>query len=105
MAWMLRKYSSPAGRNDDWATLLEWFGKCPSIEGERELFVNKEAYLAEWNRSLNENKLDFVLNLPFSTPAIPKGTTGKATMISTAGCFLYNLVRSPVYFLPTISSS
>ena len=95
MAWVLRKYSSPAGRNDDWATLLEGFGKCASINEERELFVKKEMYLAEWNRSLNENKLDFVLALPFPTPAIPKNTTGKVTLISSAGCFLYNFVRLP----------
>lgn len=101
MAWMLRKYSSPAGRNDDWATLLEGFAKCPSIQEERELFVKKDAYLAEWNTSLNESKLDFVLGLPFPTPAIPKNTTGKATLISAAGCFLYNFVRPLVYFCKT----
>lgn len=97
MAWMLRKYSSPAGRNDDWATLLEGFGKCPSIQEECQLFLKKDAYLAEWNRSMNENKLDFILALPFPTPAIPKNTTGKATMISTAGCFIYSFVRPSVY--------
>lgn len=109
MAWMLRKFSSPAGRNEDWATLLEVFGKCPSIEEERKLFVKKDAYLAEWNRSLNDNNLDFVLTLPFPTPAIPKNSTGKVTMISSAGCFLYNLVRFPLYFytasLPDLFSS
>ena len=93
MAWMLRKYSSPAGRNDYWAALLEVFGLCPSIIKEHELFVEKDIYLAEWNRSLNENNLDFVLNIPFPTPAIPRNTTGKATIISAAGCFVYNLVR------------
>ena len=93
MAWMLRKFSSPAGRNNDWATLLEGFGECHSIEEERELFVKKDMYLAEWNRSLNENNLDFILNLPFPMPAIPKHTTGKATLISSAGSFIYNFVR------------
>jgi hypothetical protein len=93
MAWMLRNYSSPPGRNDGWAYLLEGFEKCHSIEEERVLFAQKDIYLAEWNRSLNENKLDFILALPFPTPAIPKNTTGKATLISAAGCFIYNFVR------------
>lgn len=95
MAWMLRNYSSPAGRNNDWATLLEGFQICPSIDKERELFVQKDIYLAEWNKSLNENDLDFVLTLPFPSPAIPKNTTGKVTLMSAAGCFIYNLVRLP----------
>ena len=93
MAWMLRKCSSPAGRNDDWATLLEGFGKLGSIEEERELFVKQNQYLAERNRSLNENNLDLILATPFPTPAIPKHTTGKATLISASGCFIYNFVR------------
>ena len=96
MAWMLRNYSSPPGRNDGWAYLLEGFGKCPSIDEERELFAQKDVYLAEWNRSMNENKVDFILALPFPTPAIPKNTTGKATIISAAGSFLYNFVRLPL---------
>ena len=93
MAWMLRSYSVPAGRNDDWATLLEGFGMCPSIDEERVLFAKKDIYLAEWNRSLNDNKLDFVLALPFPTPAIPRNSTGKATFMSAAGSFIYNFVR------------
>jgi len=93
MAWMLRNYSSPAGRNDDWASLFDGFGLCSSINEERTLFAKKDAYLAEWNRSLNENNLDFILALPFPTPAIPRNSTGKATLISAAGCFLYNFVR------------
>jgi hypothetical protein len=94
MAWMLRHYSSPAGRNDDWATILEGFGLCPSINDERELFVKQETYLAEWNKSLNENDLDFVLALPFPMPAIPRNSTGKVTILSAAGCLIFNLVRS-----------
>ena len=93
MAWMLRYYSSPPGRNDGWAHLLEGFAKCPSIEEEHKLLVRKDLYLAEWNRSMNENNVDFILAPPFPTPAIPKKTTGKATMVSSSGCFLYNLVR------------
>ena len=93
MAWMLRWYSSPAGRNDDWATLLEGFGLCPSIDEERTLFAKKDVYLAEWNKSLNKNNLDFILALPFPTPAIPRNSTGKATFMSAAGCFIYNFVR------------
>ena len=93
MAWMLRNYSSPAGRNDDWATLLEGFRMCASIDEERALFAKKDLYLAEWNRSLNENDLDFVLALPFPTPAIPRNSTGKATFMSAAGSFIYNFVR------------
>ena len=92
MAWMLRNYSEPPGRNDDWATLLEGFGLCPSIEEERTLFAKKDIYLAEWNKSLNENKLDFILALPFPTPAIPRNSTGKATFMSAAGSFIYNFV-------------
>lgn len=92
MAWMLRKYSSPAGRNDDWAYLLDGFGKCPSVEEVHKLFVKKDSYLAEWNRSLNENGIDFILTLPYPTPAIPRGTTGKATLISASGCFIYNFL-------------
>ena len=90
---MLRNYSEPPGRNDDWATLLEGFGLCPSIEEERALFAKKDIYLAEWNKSLNENNLDFVLALPFPTPAIPRNSTGKATFMSAAGSFIYNFVR------------
>jgi len=93
MAWMLRNYSVPPGRNDDWATLLEGFGLCPSIEEERTLFAKKDVYLAEWNKSLNENNLDFILALPFPTPAIPRNSTGKATFMSAAGSFIYNFVR------------
>ncbi|KAF9652291.1 amidase signature enzyme [Thelephora ganbajun] len=92
MAWMLRNYSSPAGRNDDWATLLEGFGMCASIDEERALFAKKDIYLAEWNKSLNENNLDFILALPFPTPAIPKNSTEKATFMSAAGCFIYNFL-------------
>ena len=92
MAWMLRNCSSPAGRNDDWATLLEGFGLCPSINDEHELFVKKDIYLAEWNKSLNENNLDFLLVLPFPTPAIPRNSTGKVTITSAAGCLIYNFV-------------
>ena len=95
MVWWLRAYSTPAGRNDDWATLLEGFGLSPSVDEERVLFANKDAYLAEWNRSLNENRLDFVLALPLPTPAIPRNSTAKATLMSSAGCFVYNLVRPP----------
>ena len=106
MAWMLRNYSSPAGRNDDWASLLEGFGLCPSIIEERKLFVKKDIYLAEWNRSLNENNLDFILALPFPTPAIPKNSTGKATILSTAGCFIYNFVRLlPIHSIISIDPS
>ena len=92
MAWLLRYYSVPAGRNDDWATLLEGFRKCSSIDEERMLFAKKDLYLAEWHRSLNENKIDFLLNLPFPTPAIPRNSTGKATFMSAAGTFIYNFV-------------
>ena len=93
MAWLLRNYSTPVGRNDDWATLLEGFGMCASIDEERALFAKKDIYLAQWNRSLNENNLDFVLALPFPTPAIPRNSTGKATFMSAAGTFIYNFVR------------
>ena len=92
MAWWLRYSSTPAGRNDDWATLLEGFGLSPSVSEERALFSKRDAYLAEWNRSWNEHKLDFVLTLPLPTPAIPRGSTAKATLMSSAGCFIYNLV-------------
>jgi len=95
---MLRNYSSPAGRNDEWATLLGGLDKCGSIEEERELFAKKDIYLAEWTRSWNKNNLDFVLALPFPMPAIPKNTTGKATLMSTSGCFIFNFVRNlPIY--------
>jgi len=93
MAWMLRNYSTPPGRNDDWATLLEGFGMCASIDEERTLFVKKDVYLAEWNRSLNENNIDFILAIPLPTPAIPRNATGKATFMSASGCFIYNFVR------------
>ena len=66
---------------------------CASIDEERVLFAKKEVYLAEWNKSLNENKLDFILALPFPTPAIPRNSTGKATFMSAAGSFIYNFVR------------
>lgn len=95
MVWWLRNYSTPAGRNDDWATLLEGFGLSPSVDQERVLFAKKDAYLAEWNRSLNENRLDFVLALPLPMPAIPRKSTAKATLMSCAGSFVYNLVRPP----------
>ena len=109
MAWMLRNYSSPAGRNDDWATLLEGFGLCPSINEERELFAKKDIYLAEWNRSLNEHDLDFILALPFPTPAIPRNSTGKVTLTSSAGCLVYNFVRllpiHPTFFISPLIDS
>ena len=103
MVWMLRKYSSPAGRNDDWATLIEGFEMRPSVDEQRELLAEKDSYLAEWNRSLNENRLDFILALPFPTPAIPKNTVGKATLISAAGSFIYSFVRS-VHFYGLVPS-
>jgi hypothetical protein len=95
MVWWLRYSSTPAGRNDGWATLLEGFGLSPSVVEERMMFEKKDAYLAEWNRSWNEHKLDFVLALPLPTPAIPRNSTAKATLMSAAGCFVYNLVRFP----------
>jgi len=100
MAWATRRYSSPAGRNDDWAYLLEGFGSCSSVNEEHALFVKKDIYLAEWNKSLNENRLDFVLALPVPVPAIPRGSTGKATLMSAAGCLIYNLVS----LLPALSN-
>jgi hypothetical protein len=100
MAWMLRNWSSPAGRNDDWATLLvEGFKPCAGINEERELFVKQDDYLAEWNRSLNENNLDFILTSPFPTPAIPRDTTGKVTLMASSGTFIFNLVRLPLIHL------
>ena len=96
MSWALRNYSSPPGRNDDWAGLLDGFGMCSSIDEERTLFAKKDIYLEEWHKSLNNNSLDFVLTLPFPTPAFPKNSTAKVTFMSASGCFMYNFVRHSV---------
>lgn len=93
MATLLRYTSRPAGRNDNWASLVEVFHPKTATE-ERELVVQRDAYRAAWHRAMKSQGIDFVLTVPHSLPPIPKGKTGVASLVSANYAFLYNVVSS-----------
>jgi len=64
------------------------------------MVVEKDAYIQEWQRQWNAEQLDFVLTVPFATPAIPKGTTGKATLIAATYCYIWNFLDYSAGVLP-----
>ena len=91
-AYLLRTLSRPDGRNEAWASLLEVFHPC-TVSEERQMVIEKDLYAQEWHRRWSAEQLDFILTVPFATPAIPKGSTGKATLIAATYCYLWNFVR------------
>lgn len=94
IATLLRTFSKPKGRNDALAELIGILHPCTVME-HRQLVIQREEYIMKWQRKWNADQLDFVLTVPYATPAIPKGSAGQATLISASYCFLYNTVFLP----------
>lgn len=92
IASFLRWWSTPTGRNDDYADMLERFHPL-TIAQEREAVVLREEYRARWAAALREQGTDFVLTVPHALPPMPKGQSGTATLVSANYVFLYNIVR------------
>jgi hypothetical protein len=98
VAYALRQFSSPAGRNDAYANVLECMHP-QTIGGERELTVLLEDYRSRWNAALKAQGVDFVLNVPCALPPMPKDGTGTATLLAANYGFLYNVVSCYLFFL------
>ncbi|KZT10329.1 amidase signature enzyme [Laetiporus sulphureus 93-53] len=88
-AFMLRTCSRPWGRNDTWAALVEVFNAC-SVEREHALNVERERYKRAWGEAMAD--LDFLLTVPHAIPAVPKGGSDAATLVSASYAFLFNVL-------------
>lgn len=95
MATLLRYTSRPAGRNDNWASLIEVLHPRTAAE-ERDLIVRRDEYRAAWHKALKNQGIDFVLTVPHACPPIPRGKTGAVTLVSANYAFLYNIVSLTV---------
>ncbi|EKM56949.1 uncharacterized protein PHACADRAFT_254364, partial [Phanerochaete carnosa HHB-10118-sp] len=96
----LRWFSSPPGRNDAYARLIECLHPC-SIADERKLSILVEEYRTRWAGAMTEQGVDFILTVPHALPPMPKDGTGTATLLSANYCFLYNILDYPAGVVPT----
>ncbi|GJE86634.1 amidase signature enzyme [Phanerochaete sordida] len=96
----LRWFSSPSGRNDAYASLLECLHPC-TISEERALAVRLEEYRGRWTQYMTEQGIDFVLTVPHSLPPMPRGGTDIATLLPASYCFLFNILDLPAGVVPT----
>ncbi|KAI6012059.1 amidase signature domain-containing protein, partial [Pisolithus microcarpus] len=64
--------------------------KSPSQE--RALVVAREEYRAKWREVWENNEWDFLVCAPHPSPAIPKGTAEKVTLVSCANMMIWNIV-------------
>jgi hypothetical protein len=95
VAVLLRLFSRPRGHNEVLASLIP-ASHPKSMLQERELIVEQEQYTADWYHSWNTEKLDFVLTVPYPTPAVSRGSGGNS--LSTGYTSIYNLVCILVLF-------
>jgi hypothetical protein len=100
VAYALRRLSSPAGRNDAYADVLERMHP-QTVAQERELTVLLEDYRTQWNTTLKAQGIDFVLSVSCALPAMPRDGTGTATFLAATYFFFYNIVSRFSHF-PTL---
>ncbi|THH32570.1 hypothetical protein EUX98_g1621 [Antrodiella citrinella] len=91
MAAYLRYFSRPAGRNDDWASLIESLHTKTAAE-ERSLIVQREQYKAAWRQAMKDQGVDFILSPVHALPPLPHKKTADATLLSSNYCFMYNFL-------------
>lgn len=72
--------------------------KSPSQE--RALVVAREEYRAKWREVWENNEWDFLVCAPHPSPAIPKGTAEKVTLVSCANMMIWNILDYTAGVLP-----
>ena len=92
-AWALRRFSSPAGRNDVFADMLELMHPQTAVR-ERELSVMLEDYRARWYSYVKTQGIDFVLSVPCALPSLPKDGSDSLPLLAANYGVFYNIVRS-----------
>jgi len=91
MAASLRYFSRPAGRNDEWASIVESLHTKTAAE-ERDLIVQREHYKAAWRQAMKDQGIDFILCPVHALPPLPHKKTAVATLIASNYCFMYNFL-------------
>ncbi|KAI6118647.1 amidase signature domain-containing protein [Pisolithus croceorrhizus] len=80
------------------AMLTSVNAKSPSQE--RALVVAREEYRAKWRGVWENNEWDFLVCAPHPSPAIPKGTAEKVTLVSCANMMIWNILDYTAGVLP-----
>ncbi|KAL4068445.1 amidase signature domain-containing protein [Scleroderma yunnanense] len=80
------------------AILTSVHAKTPAQE--RALVVEREQYRAHWRDVLEESGFDYILCLPHPAPAIPRGTSEKATFASCGSMMIWNILDYSAGVLP-----
>ena len=93
VASYIRWASTPPGRNDNYATVLECMHP-QSVAQERELTLQLQDYRTRFVGAMRNQGIDFILTVPQSLPPMPKGGTATATLLAASYGFLYNIVRA-----------
>ena len=91
VASYLRWWSTPPGRNDAYAAVLEAMHP-QTVAQERGLVIKLQEYRARFADAMREQGIDFILTVPHSLPPMPKNGTGKATLLAASYGFFYNIV-------------
>ncbi|KAI6038345.1 amidase signature domain-containing protein [Pisolithus marmoratus] len=81
-----------------YAMLTSVHTKSPSQE--RALVVAREEYRAKWREVWEHNGWDFLVCAPHPSPAIPKGTAEKVTLVSCANMMIWNILDYTAGVLP-----
>ncbi|KAI6142600.1 amidase signature domain-containing protein [Pisolithus tinctorius] len=81
-----------------YAMLTSVHAKSPSQE--RALVVAREEYRAKWREVWESNEWDFLVCAPHPSPAIPKGTAEKVTLVSCANMIIWNILDYTAGVLP-----
>lgn len=71
-----------------------------TVMEERQLIEERDIYRASWHQKWMEEKVDFVLTVPYPLPALRNGGSGRATLMSCGYAFIFNLVRWSLFFYP-----
>ena len=87
----LRWSSTPAGRNDAYADLLESMHP-QSVADERVFYEQRDEYRARWISAMDEQGIDYIITLQHALPPMPRDGTRTATLLAASYCFLYNVV-------------
>ncbi|KAF7300529.1 Amidase domain-containing protein [Mycena chlorophos] len=71
-----------------------------SVAEERRLVVRRDELRADWHARWTTDNLDFVLSAPHPLPALANGDGDKASLLSVASTFLWNMLDYSAGIMP-----